>query len=192
MTEDIERDQRMQSTPAYKKSLKKKEDSDSAVHKAQQRTFESMKGFMLETGRRHKTGKFQTKSFEDTEELSQQCSDFLTYCMENEIVPTWSLLSVWLGCNLDTLYAITKLGDKRAEILQKAKTAIYTILEQLTTSGEGAPGGRIFLMKALWGLSDQQPIDINVNMGGQSQAVLPDDAENIINLTPGEWKTPGE
>ncbi len=130
--------------------------------------------------------------FEDTAELTKECGEFLTYCMENEIVPTWGLLAVWLDCNVSTLNAILSLSDERAAILQKAKGAIYTILEQLTTSGEGAPGGRIFLMKALWGLSDQQPIDVNVNFNGQSQAVLPDDAENIINLTPGEWKTPDE
>lgn len=184
---DTERDQRMQATPAYKKSLKKKE-SDSAVHKAQQRTFESMKGFFSEVGSRSKKRGFQTKKFEDTAELAKECNDFLTFCMENEIVPTWSLLAVWLDCDVSSLYAMLSLGDERSHILQKAKGAIYTILEQLTTSGEGAPGGRIFLMKALWGLSDQHPIDINVNMGSQSQAILPDDAENIVNLTPSEWK----
>lgn len=182
---DRERKKRMEETPAYKRAMKHKND-DSAVHKAQVRTFQAMGDYFQEVTRRHRTEGFQKKIFTDTKMLTDECNSFLQYCMMHEIIPTWTLLSVWLGCNIDTLYAITSLGpsDPRSEILQKAKSAIYTILEQFTASAEGNPGGRVFLMKALWGLSDQpSSIDVNIHTDVPRQMLEPGDVEKIVNLT---------
>ncbi|HEX3038168.1 MAG TPA: hypothetical protein VHO94_04145 [Oscillospiraceae bacterium] len=185
---DDDREKRIQETPAYKRAMKKKE-ADSAVHKAQQRTFQAMGEFFQEVGSRRQKRGFCKSLFEDTAELTQECNQFLTYCMEHEIVPSWNLFSVWLDCDISTLNAILNLGDERSTILQKARAAIYTILEQFTSSGEGNPGGKIFLMKALWGLSDQPTsIDVNVNVNGSRPQLEPTEIEKMIELTPDNYK----
>lgn len=187
------REQRMEQTPAYKKAMKRKND-DSAVHKAQTRTFQAMGAFFQAVTQRHQSQEFKTKIFTNTDFLTAECNAFLQYCMEHEIVPTWMLLSVWLGCNIDTMNAILCLSsdDPRSAVLQKAKSAIYTILEQFTASAEGNPGGRVFLMKALWGLSDQpNSIDVNIHTDGQRAALEPDSVAKMINLAPDDYSVEG-
>lgn len=186
MEKDDERDKRMQETAPYKRAMKQKQE-DSAVYKSQKRTFASMKGFMLEVGERNKRSGFKQKLFTDENELRQECNGFITYCMDNEIIPTWNLLSVWLNCNQDTLYAVVNQNDKRSEELQKTRTILFTILEQIALEREGNPAAPIFFMKSMWGLSDQQAVDVNINMSGPSQTTLPDEVENLINLTPDEY-----
>lgn len=184
-----EREKRMQATPEYKKAMKNK-NSDSAVYKANKRTFQAMGGFFQEVGRRKKERGFKTKVYDDPDVLFQECDSFLYYCMTNELIPSISLLSQWLDVDQSTLYALISLNDERSEILQKTKIAIYTILEQFTGSGEGNPGGRVFLMKALWGLSDQpNSIDVNVNINGSGaqSTFSPDKIEEIIDLTPDDY-----
>lgn len=184
-----EREQRMEETPAYKKAMKHRND-DSAVHKAQVRTFQAMGAFFQEVTHRHQPKEFKTKIFTNTDFLTAECNAFLQYCMVHELVPSWMLLSVWLGCNVDTMNAILCLGtdDPRSAILQKAKSAIYTILEQFTVSAEGNPGGRIFLMKSLWGLSDQpNSIDVNIHTDESHTTLPPDSVEKIVNLAPDDY-----
>lgn len=184
-----DREKRIMETPTYKKAMKNKSD-DSAVHKSQQRTFQAMGEFFKEVGRRREKRGFSKALFEDTNELFQECNDFLGFCMVYELVPSWNLFSLWLDCDISTLNAILGLGDERSAVLQKAKSAIYTILEQMTANAEGNPGGKIFLMKALWGLSDQPTsIDVNVNVNGAGRTTFePDQVEKLIELTPKDYK----
>lgn len=187
---NLDREKRIMETPAYKKSLKSKND-DSAVHKSQQRTFQAMGEFFQEVGRKHQGTGFQQRMFNDPAELTQECNNFLNFCMVHELVPSLNLLTLWLDINVTTISAMISLGDERAEVLQKAKAAIYTILEQFTASGEGNPGGKIFLMKALWGLSDQPTsIDVNVNVNGAGRTTFePEQVEKLIELTPQDYKS---
>lgn len=184
-----DREKRIMETPAYKKAMKNKSD-DSAVHKSQQRTFQAMGEFFQEIWQKHQDSGFQQRMFNDPAELTKECNNFLGFCMVHELVPSLNLLTQWLDINPTTINAMISLGDERAEVLQKAKSAIYTILEQFTASGEGNPGGKIFLMKALWGLSDQPTsIDVNVNVNGAGRTTFePDQVEKLIELTPKDYK----
>lgn len=183
-----DREERIIKSPAYQKAMKKKND-DSAVHKSQQRTFQAMGEFFQEINQKHQGKGFKTKLFENPAELTQECNNFLGFCMVHELVPSLNLLSLWLDTDQSTMCAIISLGDKRSQVLQKAKAAIYTILEQFTASGEGNPGGKIFLMKALWGLSDQpSSIDVNVNVNNAARMTFePEQVEKVIELTPKDY-----
>lgn len=184
-----EQEKRIMESPAAKRAMKKKNE-DSAVYKSQQRTFQAMGEFFQEVGKRNKATEFQTRMFNDTAELERECNDFLGFCMIHEIVPSLNLLTLWLDINPTTINAMISLGDKRAEVLQKAKSAIYTILEQFTASGEGNPGGKIFLMKSLWGLSDQPAsidVNVNVNGGGGRSTFSSEQVQELIELTPDDY-----
>lgn len=184
-----EKEKRIMESPAAKRAMKKKNE-DSAVYKSQQRTFQAMGEFFQEVGKKHKKPGFRTRLFEDTEELTRECNDFLGFCMVHEIVPSINLISLWLDTDPSTLNAMISLGDERSYVLQKAKSAIYTILEQFTASGEGNPGGKIFLMKSLWGLSDQPAsIDVNVNVNGSGgrSTFSSEQVQELIELTPDDY-----
>lgn len=164
-----------------------KDKSASAAFKSQQRTMNAMRSFYSQVSERNKRAGYKERIFTDDKapELVEDCGQYIEFCMGTGIIPTWHLLAVWLDVTPQTLYAEESLSSKCSHVLKKFKTTIFTILEQSTLQREGNPAAGIFFLKSLWGLSDQQPVDVNVHMEGQRQ-LSDTEVQNVIELTPEE------
>lgn len=178
---------RVENTSAFKRAKNPKEKSGSAAFKSQQRTMEAMQKFYGETADRNKRSGYKEKIFTDDKaaELSEDCGQYMQFCTMNGIIPTWNLLAVWLNVDMATLYAEENLSSKCSRILKKFRNEIFTILEQSTLQREGNPAAGIFFLKSLWGLSDQQPVDVNVHMDAPKQ-LSSAEVQKMIELTPDE------
>lgn len=182
-----QKESRLQEDPAFGRAKHPKEKSTSAAFKSQERTMNAMGAFFVEVGKRHKNRGYCERIFTDEKvpELTDDCNDYINFCMEHGIIPTWHLLSVWLDVTPSTLWAEESLSSKCAAVLQKVRTVIFTILEQSTLQREGNPAAGIFFLKSLWGLSDQQPLDVNVHMDAPRQ-MTGVEAKTVIDLLPDE------
>lgn len=182
-----QKEARMHEDPATGRAKHPKEKSVSAAFKSQERTMNAMGAFFCEVGIRNKSRGYCERIFTDEKapELSQDCNDYINFCMTNGIIPTWHLLSVWLDAAVNVLYAEENLSSKCGRVLQKVRTVIFTILEQSTLQREGNPAAGIFFLKSLWGLSDQQPIDVNVHTDAPRQ-LSSAEVQNLIDITPDE------
>lgn len=183
----VQKEARVENSPAYSRAKEKdlKGKSSSAAFKSQQRTMEAMRSFYSEVaGRKRKYG-YHERALTDPEALDDDCQKYMEFCTKNGIIPTWNLLAVWLDVDMSTLYAEESLSSKCSVVLKKFRNEIFTILEQSTLQREGNPAAGIFFLKALWGLSDQQPLDVNVHMEGPRQ-ISGRDVQTMIDLTPDE------
>lgn len=180
-----EADQRMQESPAFQRAKKPREKGESAAYKSKVRTLSSMKGFYQEVASRNRKAGWKVKTFDNPVELARDSDEFVNYCLENEIIPTWNLFAVWMNCDPSTLYAEENLSSECSVILKKLRNRLFTVLEQFSLQTEGNPGSPIFHEKAQYGLSDQQPLDVNIHTDAQKQ-LSSREVQNIINLTPDE------
>lgn len=164
-----------------------KEKSGSAAFKSQERVMQSMRDFYTTVAERNKRAGYKERTFTDEKalELAEDCDNYMRFCTENGIIPTWNLLAVWLDCDMGTLYAEEMVSSKCSRILKKIRNRIFTILEQSTLQREGNPAAGIFFLKSLWGLSDQQPLDINVHTDAPRQ-ITGAEAKTVIDLLPDE------
>lgn len=180
----IKREERVESTSEYKRA---KNEKPSAAYKSQQRTMEAMGDFYGEVAVRNKRAGYKERIFSDDKalELAADSSDYMIFCMKHSIIPTWNLYAVWLDVDMSTLYAEENLSSKCSRILKNVRNRIFTILEQSTLQREGNPAAGIFFLKALWGLSDQQPLDVNIHTDAPKQ-LSSAEVQNIIELTPDE------
>lgn len=180
-------DERMQETPAFQRARKSKEKPESAAHKSKARALNAMRDFFAKTSARDKSLGWRTKRFTDPDDLQRETDDFVNYCLEREIIPTWNMFAVWMDCDVQTLYAEENLSSECAGVLKKLRNRLFTILEQFSMQTEGNPAAPIFHEKAQYGLSDQQPLDINIHTDSQKQ--LSDrEAANMIELTPDAFR----
>lgn len=147
----------------------------------------AMGKFYGEVAVRNKQAGYKERIFVDEKslELATDSSDFMLFCMQNGIIPTWNLYAVWLNVDMSTLYAEENLSSKCSRILKNMRNRIFTILEQSTLQREGNPAAGIFFLKSLWGLSDQQPIDVNVHTDAPRQ-LSSAEVQNLIDITPDE------
>jgi hypothetical protein len=180
----IQREDRVEKTSEYKRA---KNEKPSAAYKSQRRTMEAMEKFYETVAAKNKRSGYHERIFTDEKslELATDSSDFMLFCMQNGIIPTWNLYAVWLDVDMSTLYAEENLSSKCSRILKNVRNRIFTILEQSTLQREGNPAAGIFFMKSLWGLSDQQPIDVNVHTDAPHQ-LSSREVQTIIDLTPDE------
>jgi hypothetical protein len=162
-----------------------KDKSVSAAFKSQERTMKAMSNFYSEVAEKNRNRGYKEKALDDPEALFRDCDEYMLFCMSHGIIPTWNLLAVWLNLAPQTLYAEENLSSKCGAVLKKFRNDIFTILEQSTLQREGNPAAGIFFMKSLWGLSDQQPLDINVHTDAGKQQT-PREIVNMIDLTPEE------
>lgn len=172
-----------QNEQAPKKPVKEK--SGSAAFKSQKRVMEAMRNFYSVVAERNRNRGYKEKALDDPEALAHDCNQYMVFCMTNGIIPTWNLLAVWLNLTPQTLYAEENLSSKCAVVLKKSRNDIFTILEQSTLQREGNPAAGIFFLKSLWGLSDQQPIDVNLHTDAPRQ-LSSREVQTIIDLTPDE------
>ena len=154
-------------------------------NKSKKRTLASMKKFYQEVSDKNKKTGWKVKTFDNPAELARDSDEFVNYCLENEIIPTWNLFAVWMNVSPQTLYAEENLSSQCSVVLKKLRNRLFTILEQFSLQTEGNPGSPIFHEKAQYGLSDQQPIDVNVHTDAPRQ-LSSAEVQNIIDLTPDE------
>lgn len=131
---------------------------------------------------------FSTQIITDSKMLISKIDEYIATVEGIGLFPTMTGLALYCDIDINTLYALEKLSDERSQVIKKYRTYISEFFNQSGLTSSTNPIFSIYYGKSVLGQSDQAPIDINVNMGSQSQAILPEDAENIINLTPEEWK----
>lgn len=180
-----EANQRMQESPAFQRAKKPREKGESAAYKSKIRTLASMNKLYQEVAGRNRKAGWKVKTFDNPVELARDSDEFVNYCLENEIIPTWNLFAVWMNCDVSTLYAEENLSSECSLILKKLRNRLFTVLEQFSLQTEGNPGSPIFHEKAQYGLSDQQPLDINVHTDASRQ-LSSAEVQTLINLTPDE------
>lgn len=189
-----EADQRMQESPAFQRAKDSKKKTESAAYKSRMRALKSMQGFFGEVTARKQASGWRTKTFDNPEELEHDSDEYVNYCLEHEIVPTWNLFAVWMNCDVQTLYAEESLSTKCAGVLKKLRNRLFTILEQFSLQTEGNPASPIFHEKAQYGLSDQQPLDINLHTDAPRQSSA-EEFQQVIETTPAEpskYSLPGK
>lgn len=187
-------DQRMQESPAFQRAKDSKKKTESAAYKSRMRTLKSMQGFFGEVTARKQASGWRTKTFDNPEKLERDSDEYVSYCLEHNIVPIWNLFAVWMNCDVQTLYAEESLSTKFAGVLKKLRNRLFTILEQFSLQTEGNPASPIFHEKAQYGLSDQQPLDINLHTDAPRQASA-EELQQLIETTPVEpskHSLPGE
>lgn len=100
----------------------------------------------------------------DSEELTKELSDYFSSCYSFEIVPTMSSLAVWLGVNIDTIYANMQNGCKNSEILKQAVNFCHSINENGAISGSINSVLYMFLSKNYYGMHDNSTINLTTGL----------------------------
>jgi hypothetical protein len=130
---------------------------------------------------------FQTKIMADPNELICAIDEYVSSVESIGLFPTFNGLSLFCDINSDTLYAMENLGDARSAILKKYRQYISEFLNQSGLTSSTNPIFSIFYAKSVLGQSDQVPMTLNVNIG-QQNAIQPAEIQDVIQLTPDDWK----
>ena len=108
----------------------------------------------------------------DVQAIEQRATEYLEYCINNDVAPSVQGCANWLGISIYTLekwYA----GNSATPEHQRAAARIYGILQdiwaQKMDNGTINPVSGIFISKAMFGYRDQQEIVIH---DGNSQSQL--------------------
>lgn len=112
---------------------------------------------------RHNSGQPQT--FNSYEECRNDVEDYFKLCDSYDIIPTIASLSLYLGVNRDTIYAIAN-NPKTYEYSDVLKSAIATCQgyhEQAFMSNELSPVSFIFYAKNYYGMKDQTDVNVSAN-----------------------------
>ena len=111
----------------------------------------------------------------DVQAIEQRISEYLEYCVKNDVAPSVQGCANWLGINIQTLEKWYK-GDRGSPEHQRAAARIYGILQdvwaQKMDTGTINPVSGIFISKAMFGYRDQQ--EIVIHDGSQSQLSVAD------------------
>lgn len=118
----------------------------------------------------YKSG-FKKQVFTNYEECLEEVEGYFKLCDQYNIIPTIASLSLYLGVNRDTIYAVA--NDPRTYVCSDIlKTAIATCQgyhEQAFMSNEISPVSFIFYAKNYYGMKDQT--DVNVSANNQDNTI---------------------
>lgn len=103
----------------------------------------------------------------DPEAVRERITWYFTHCMENDMKPTVTGLSLSLGVNKDVLndWASGRMrGATHGEMVKQAKMVIEDQMNSYMENGKINPVAGIFLMKNHFGYRDQQEHVLTPNM----------------------------
>lgn len=93
------------------------------------------------------------------EEVEDRLKFFFQWCSRKQIRPTVSLMCLCLGHPRQTLWNWQRKGDKRGELIDRAKQLLEALVEQWMMCGKVNPVSGIFVMKAQFGFKDTLTIE---------------------------------
>ncbi len=100
-------------------------------------------------------------AFKNKEELENDITKFFELCDRTNTIPTVVNLSVWLGCNRDTIYAhANDSNSPYSDIFKSVLNMFHGTLENSTISGAVNPVLYMFLSKNYFGMRDDKNINI--------------------------------
>ena len=99
--------------------------------------------------------------WDNKEELENEIVKFFELCDRTNTIPTVVNLSVWLGCNRDTIYAHANDSNSPfSDIFKSVLNMFHGTLENSTISGAVNPVLYMFLSKNYFGMRDDKNINI--------------------------------
>ncbi len=118
-------------------------------------------------------------AFDSIEGLEKDICDYFDLCEENDTTPSVTGLSVYLGCNRDTLYAhANNPNSPFSEVLKRTIEYCHVILENGTVDGKVNPVAYIFLSTNYYGMKNSK--DIVVTPSQSSEQVDTSDTMQAI------------
>lgn len=118
-------------------------------------------------------------AFDSIEGLEKDINDYFNLCDENDTTPSVTSLSLYLGCNRDTIYAhANNPNSPFSEILKRAIECCHAILENGTVDGKVNPVAYIFLSTNYYGMKNSK--DIVVTPSQQSEQINNSDTMEAI------------
>lgn len=107
------------------------------------------------------TGIGRPYAFSSIEELEKEMSEYFDLCKKTDTMPTVTSLSLWLGCNRDTIYAHANDSNSPfSDTFKRTLTYMHSAMENGTLSGDINPVTYIFLAKNYFGMRDDKNINI--------------------------------
>lgn len=107
------------------------------------------------------TGVGRPYAFESKEQLEEQITDFFELCDRTNTIPTIINLSVWLGCNRDTIYAHANDSNSPfSDIFKNVINFFHGTIESSAIGGGVNPVLYMFLSKNYFGMRDDKNINI--------------------------------
>lgn len=109
-------------------------------------------------------------AFESVEKLEDEITKFFELCDRTNTIPTVVNLSVWLGCNRDTIYAHANDSNSPfSGIFKNVINFFHGTIESSAIGGGVNPVLYMFLSKNYFGLKDDK--NIQVTAQGNSSPV---------------------
>lgn len=107
------------------------------------------------------TGIGRPYAFESKEVLENQITEFFELCDRTNTIPTIVNLSVWLGCNRDTIYAHANDSNSPfSDIFKNVINFFHGTIESSAIGGGVNPVLYMFLSKNYFGMRDDKNINI--------------------------------
>ena len=112
------------------------------------------------------TGVGRPYAFESREVLEEEVVKFFELCDRTNTIPTVVNLSVWLGCNRDTIYAHANNSNSPfSDIFKNIINFFHGTIESSAIGGGVNPVLYMFLSKNYFGMSDNQTITLKPDTG---------------------------
>ena len=103
-------------------------------------------------------------AFESREKLEEEIISFFELCDRTNTIPTVVNLSVWLGCNRDTIYAhANDSNSPYSDIFKNVINFFHGSIESSAIGGAVNPVLYMFLSKNYFGLKDDKNIQISAS-----------------------------
>ncbi len=96
--------------------------------------------------------------------LKEELKQYFECCYANEIVPTISSMSVWLGVNIDTIYSNSHSQNQCSEVLSQAINFCHSINENGAISGTINSVLYMFLSKNYYGMQDNSTLNLTTGL----------------------------
>ena len=104
--------------------------------------------------------------WDSVEEVTEDIVKFFELCDRTNTIPTVVNLSVWLGCNKDTIYAhANNPSSPFSDLFKNVLNMFHGTLENSSISGAVNPVLYMFLSKNYFGLRDDKNIQISAQQG---------------------------
>ena len=108
------------------------------------------------------TGVGRPYAFESVEKLEEEIGKFFELCDKTNTIPTIVNLSVWLGCNRDTIYAHANDSNSPfSDIFKNVINFFHGTIESSAIGGAVNPVLYMFLSKNYFGMRDDKNIQVS-------------------------------
>ena len=105
-------------------------------------------------------------AFDNKEVLEKELNSYFDLCDKTDTVPSITGISMWLGCNRDTIYAHANNSNSPfSDIFKNVINYCHLTIENGTIDGKINPVTYIFLAKNYFNLEDSKQITVSAQQG---------------------------